>query len=764
MNAPATDEVDPALECELPPAPYPGLRPFEKREWPIFFGREQTANEVIERIVRQRLVVVHGDSGCGKSSLIYAGVLPTLEQEAVRGGARWLTAFAAPGDAPLWNLARALAPLRGDGSEAEMMAIRRALNLGRDGAKAAAELLRLAPNERVCILVDQFEELFAHAKGAGSTDARLLIEFLIGVQQQRPEGIYAVLTMRSEFLGACAKFEDFAEAVNAAQYLLPRMERSDLVRAIREPATVFDGQITRELSERLIDDAGGTQDQLPLVQHGLMLLYRKHVLEGESHGAPGWKLGLEHYRDSAADLSALLSDHADEIAGRVDPAALSTRSGERGGPRPVEDLFRALTDINAEGHAIRRPQTLQRLLDVTLVKEERLRAIIDAFRVDGVSLLRPYGDAVLGLDDRVDISHEALIRCWKRIAEPQDGWLIREFKNGLLWRSLLVQADSFDIDPSAVLSPTTTRQRAVWLERRNLAWCERYGGGWDRVQKLLTASLAATKLAEDKAKSDMLKEVEAAQSARSKRRLRYGIALVAVLAAVAFALAAYAFGERKAADLARSNAEKAQRTAESTLAALKAATSAAVVADNGRVEAEQRTAQVEKTTDIVQHIAAQQALDEAKQRLGSLLAKTDDGKARQAIAAAQGELTQQAASLSVTAPASKLPPRIYMQISEEGQQKAALRLTQQMAKLKVGADSLSVIPPAGVQRAKGNSLRCFRDDECVEARQLLALVNPLLVSPQLVLQDLSAVYGNSKTMRSRHYEIWFAPGGIELAK
>ena len=57
-----------AFDMELPRTPYPGLRPFNTEEWPVFFGREQMTDEVIGRVIRQHLVVVHGDSGCGKSS------------------------------------------------------------------------------------------------------------------------------------------------------------------------------------------------------------------------------------------------------------------------------------------------------------------------------------------------------------------------------------------------------------------------------------------------------------------------------------------------------------------------------------------------------------------------------------------------------------------------------------------------------------------------------------------------------------------------
>ena len=67
MSVPAR-AVRPALE--LPAAPYPGLRPFQKHEWPIFFGRERMVDAVLDLLAEHRLIVVHGSSGCGKSSLI----------------------------------------------------------------------------------------------------------------------------------------------------------------------------------------------------------------------------------------------------------------------------------------------------------------------------------------------------------------------------------------------------------------------------------------------------------------------------------------------------------------------------------------------------------------------------------------------------------------------------------------------------------------------------------------------------------------------
>src|SRR5690606_4494953 len=105
-----------------------------------FFGRERMADAVVAQMIDKRLLVVHGDSGCGKSSLVRAAVLPRLEQESARSGLTWRTCSTVPGDAPLWNLAVALAALDGDDEE-RTLEIRRALNFGRDAPQEIARLL-----------------------------------------------------------------------------------------------------------------------------------------------------------------------------------------------------------------------------------------------------------------------------------------------------------------------------------------------------------------------------------------------------------------------------------------------------------------------------------------------------------------------------------------------------------------------------------------------------------------------------------------------
>jgi transcriptional regulator with XRE-family HTH domain len=65
----------------LPLTPYPGLRPFEQDEWPIFLGRERITRDIVDRLTGTQIVVIHGSSGCGKSSFVRAGVLAQLDRE-----------------------------------------------------------------------------------------------------------------------------------------------------------------------------------------------------------------------------------------------------------------------------------------------------------------------------------------------------------------------------------------------------------------------------------------------------------------------------------------------------------------------------------------------------------------------------------------------------------------------------------------------------------------------------------------------------------
>ncbi|RYZ07796.1 MAG: ATP-binding protein [Myxococcales bacterium] len=673
---------------------------------------------VVERLVKDHFLVVHGDSGSGKSSLIAAGVLPNLEQGVARGGARWRTCSTTPGQDPLWNLARAMAGIHA--SAPKVSELRSALNFGRDAAVALAKLLRRDTDDHFCILFDQFEELFA--RGQDSSEAKLVAELLIGLHESRVAGLYAVLTMRSEFLGACARFRGFAEVVNECQYLLPAMDDADLVRAIQEPMTLYGGVVEQDFTEHMIAGSASAQDQLPLIQHGLMHMYCRLPPAGEpsSGGKPTGPRKLSSGPGGCASLGELLSRDADDVA----DAATKSIAHVPGTSRVVEDIFRALTDVNADGQAIRRPQTLAQLVATTGAEESVVRVVVDAFRAESVSFLRPYGRGQLSLEQRVDIGHEALIRCWRRLAEPIDGWLIREFKNGLVWRSLLVQADSFDKNESSLLSPQATEEREKWLKRRNQAWSERYGGGWARVQKLVEASA-------QRAAQDRRVQLDLDVKTQTAKVYRIVALAVSLLALGALILAGYAWRARR----------EEQQAYERELEARSAAA------------AEQK--RTEQLVSGLRQLTADTTDNDLRPKLEGLIASSKTGSTPPSSLVPVSDVPSPS-----PAPVIATAPRLYIHYSVPTQREAALQLGQRMQGKLVGSAPVEV-PAARMVKYQGrNELRCFRKIDCKASAELRQQLGAQLKTGVPALADYSASYENSTAMRPGHYELWLTPDAL----
>ncbi|MUG93566.1 hypothetical protein F7734_14480 [Scytonema sp. UIC 10036] len=58
--------------------PYLGLKPYEQEDAILFFGREMWRQKIIDCLRANKLTVLYGESGVGKSSLLQAGVFNHL--------------------------------------------------------------------------------------------------------------------------------------------------------------------------------------------------------------------------------------------------------------------------------------------------------------------------------------------------------------------------------------------------------------------------------------------------------------------------------------------------------------------------------------------------------------------------------------------------------------------------------------------------------------------------------------------------------------
>ena len=82
MTSPGSLPAAPAPSMTKPPGvPYRGIEPFRYVDVPLFFGRQEEAHQLLRVISIYRGVLLYGDSGAGKSSVINAGLIPLVLEE-----------------------------------------------------------------------------------------------------------------------------------------------------------------------------------------------------------------------------------------------------------------------------------------------------------------------------------------------------------------------------------------------------------------------------------------------------------------------------------------------------------------------------------------------------------------------------------------------------------------------------------------------------------------------------------------------------------
>lgn len=485
-----------------PERPFPGLRPFGYADHDFFFGRSDQTYALYRMLDRDRFVAVVGSSGSGKSSLVFAGLLPLLDREQREpGGQQWIWRDMSPGDSPLDRLIDLLVSLVAElepknagnprASRRDRLAyLIRSSSQGLVDALAEIDGLK---ERSVVIVVDQFEELFRYATSTQQRDrgkelkwredAVLFVQLLLTASRDPDCGARFMLTMRSDFIGDCARFQGLPEAVSEAQFLVPSLRRDQYDEIISRPVEKAGGTIDPMLVKRLLTDVEEDYDQLPVLQHCLSRLWE--IAETSSAVRP--HLSLEHYENTGR-MARALSRHADAIL-------LHSLDGKI---LVVSLVFRALSELDKESRVVRRAVSFSQLAEETGAESGALREVIDRLRADDNSFLRPSPIKTpdLKADTLIDVGHEALLRRWEKLSgvegasgEPNDprpmGWLREEEADGRRYQALLSLARDRGAAPT-ILPP----EQSAWWETRQPTrrWAERYGGGYDRVTRLIDNS------------------------------------------------------------------------------------------------------------------------------------------------------------------------------------------------------------------------------------------------------------------------------------
>ncbi len=620
--------------------PFPGLRPFELDEEHLFFGREGQADELLTRLHRTRFLAVVGTSGSGKSSLVRAGLLPSLYSGFLPAASSgWRVAILRPGSAPMANLAAALnAPeVFGVDPTSDDAVIRTALTestlrRGSLGLVEVAQQARMKPHENLLVVVDQFEELFrfkaqATQKLAAENEAAAFVKLLLGAVEQRQVPIYVVLTMRSDFLGDCAQFRDLPETLNDSQYLIPRLTRGQLKAAIEGPVAVGGATIAPRLVNRLLNDTGDNPDQLPILQHALMRTWD----HWEDQNQPQTSIDMEHY-EAIGGMAQALSRHADQVyLGLPDDRARQI----------AESLFRRLTDRGADNREIRRPTQLAELSAVANASEAEVIAVIDEFRGARRSFVMPPLPLPLDGPSVIDISHESLMRNWGRLK----GWVEAETQSATIYRRLAETVEMYDQGRAGFLRDPELTIGLTWRDEQqpNGVWAERYAPNFDEALAFLDASAQAA-------------EAEATEKERARKRevnrLRGFLALLGGLSLLTGGAAVYAFSQQQEAKTQTVFAEEQRQAAETQTAKAQAQEKIALDekarADNQRKLAER--AQKEAEAQKQQAEAAQAAEAEQRQQAQAASQRAEAGEAeaqqQATIAQEQTAIAEQQTSLA----------------------------------------------------------------------------------------------------------------------
>lgn len=512
--------------------PFPGLRPFHKDEEHLFFGREKQVDAMVDKLAETHFLAVVGTSGSGKSSLVNCGLRPALHRGRMpKAGTVWRIAQFRPGSNPIRAMAEALARdgVLYNGFESEDFSLAEIIESGLRTSKlgliTAFEQARLGPDVNLLVVADQFEELFRYHKvGASGSEtaygldeeAKAFVNLLLEVCEHTSLPVHVVLTMRSDFLGDCAQFFGLPEAINAGQYLVPRMSRDDRRLAIVGPVGVGGAEIDPALATRLVNDVGDNPDQLSILQHALNRTWARWENQDGRQGP----LELKHY-EAIGTMAHALDQHAERAFAELDTERKQ---------KICELIMKALTDWATDARGTRRPTKLGTLRVLAEATQAEVTDVIDVFRKPSRSFLMPPAQETLDEERVIDISHESLMRVWERLKT----WGEEEARSAQMYRRLRDWALRWDKGDADLWRGPDLASAIAWREREapRPQWAERYGSQdeFKLAMKFLDASEEAQRKAIAAEKEKRESEL------RRARRMAWGFGLLATILVVGILL------------------------------------------------------------------------------------------------------------------------------------------------------------------------------------------------------------------------------------
>jgi formylglycine-generating enzyme required for sulfatase activity len=372
-------------------SPFPGLRPFTDRDASIFFGRGRETNDLIERLkAGSHFTAVIGASGSGKSSLVWAGLIPRLKGGALEGSADWRWLRFTPGEIPGYpNPFAALALSFKPFLDHHGRSLSEVINNLEEDPATLDELINIAleetpPRAELMLFIDQFEELFTLV--TCKQTQRAFINLL--ARAANTEGLRVVVTLRADFYHRCLDWEALSIMLRTGSYPLAAPGLGTLFEMITGPAERVGLTFDEGLVAQILQDTGTEPGALALMAFALHELYQTRSNEGCLTSHSYMKFG---------GVQGAIGKRADDVFDTLaDPVQ-----------NKLSEVFRDLLEVDERGTATRRRAPLD---DVTR-------------SADAQTLVSTLTEARLLITDKseghapmVEVAHEALFRSWPRLA------------------------------------------------------------------------------------------------------------------------------------------------------------------------------------------------------------------------------------------------------------------------------------------------------------------------------------------------------------
>ena len=512
---------------------YVGLDAFGENDARHFFGRDDQVTALVARLRTERLVVVTGASGSGKSSLVLAGLLPALKRGRIEGSAGWrYLPTVVPGVAPLQHLAQSLAvAVASDSSDrAAWVEVQVAAMQGDPGH--AAGLLAADPRPAV-VIVDQFEEALTLRTEQTSPDYIAFVANLRGLVETASPPHRVVLTMRKDVEPQLAReYPELNQRYGAAAFPVYAMESARLRDAIEKPAAQAGLKFQSGVVDELIKSVVGEDASLPLLQFSLMALWERRKGNLVTH---------EAYREVGSPRHAMA-----EAARRL----YDTLPREQ--QLAAQRVFVALSR-QGEGAAVFRNRASRNLLH-GVADATNVDAVLDKFAQARLLRVTKINDDPG--DDVAEVAHESLLRNWdlldrlfaeQRVERERRAFLKKQaekwreagFDAAFLLSGLALQQARAEFRNDAV-----THLEREFMDASDAAETARQREHAEAEKRELAVQVARVEVAEQRARVEIAAN-EAAQRLAEDRRIAYRrITTVATVVALGFAVFALIAWER----------------------------------------------------------------------------------------------------------------------------------------------------------------------------------------------------------------------------